>query len=79
MADWLRLSGKVDECKALPRGQPPPQKETHIVHVSSLLNNTFVTLTDLEGDVLTYASGGTLGLTGRGLQVPVVQQLLLLK
>ena len=57
----------MDECKALPRGQPPPQKETHIVHVSSLLNNTFVTLTDLEGDVLTYASGGTLGLTGRGL------------
>ena len=39
-------------------------QEKAIVHVSSLMNNTFVTLTTLEGDTLAWASGGTQGFKG---------------
>eukprot|EP00227_Mantoniella_beaufortii_P022285 CAMPEP_0197583378 /NCGR_PEP_ID=MMETSP1326-20131121/6320_1 /TAXON_ID=1155430 /ORGANISM="Genus nov. species nov., Strain RCC2288" /LENGTH=345 /DNA_ID=CAMNT_0043147597 /DNA_START=161 /DNA_END=1198 /DNA_ORIENTATION=- len=39
-------------------------QETAIVHVASLLNNTFVTLTNMDGDVLAWASGGTQGFKG---------------
>jgi small subunit ribosomal protein S11 len=40
------------------------KKETALVHVSSLLNNTFITLTTLEGSTLAWASGGTEGFKG---------------
>lgn len=39
-------------------------QESAIVHVSSLMNNTFVTLTTLDGDTLAWASGGTQGFKG---------------
>ena len=35
-----------------------------IVHVLSLLNNTFVTLTTLNGKTLAWSSGGTEGFKG---------------
>lgn len=35
-----------------------------IVHIQSTFNNTIVTITDKEGNVLTWASGGTEGFKG---------------
>lgn len=39
-------------------------QEKAIVHVKSLLNNTFVTLTTLDGKTLAWSSGGTQGFKG---------------
>ena len=35
-----------------------------IVHIQSTFNNTIITITDKEGNVLTWASGGTEGFKG---------------
>jgi len=40
------------------------RQEKALVHVLSLLNNTFVTLTTLDGKTLAWASGGTQGFKG---------------
>ena len=40
------------------------RKEKAVVHVLSLLNNTFVTLTTLDGKTLAWTSGGTQGFKG---------------
>ena len=34
------------------------------VHIHSTFNNTIVTITDLEGNVVSWASAGTLGFKG---------------
>ncbi|HDN97691.1 MAG TPA: 30S ribosomal protein S11 [bacterium] len=35
-----------------------------IVHIQSTFNNTIVTITDLDGNTITWASGGTVGFKG---------------
>ncbi|MGB9824401.1 MAG: 30S ribosomal protein S11 [Candidatus Hydrothermia bacterium] len=35
-----------------------------IAHIQSTFNNTIVTITDLKGNVITWASGGTVGFSG---------------
>ncbi len=35
-----------------------------IVHIHSTFNNTIVTVTDTDGNVITWSSAGTLGFTG---------------
>ncbi len=35
-----------------------------IVHIQSTFNNTIVTITDTRGNVITWASGGTVGFQG---------------
>ncbi|WP_448522940.1 30S ribosomal protein S11 [Pseudothermotoga sp.] len=46
-----------------------------IVHIKSTFNNTIVTLTDQDGAVLTWASGGTVGFEGTRKGTPYAAQL----
>jgi len=46
-----------------------------IVHIKSTFNNTIVTLTDLDGNTLTWASGGTVGFEGTRKGTPYAAQL----
>ncbi|MEJ5172151.1 MAG: 30S ribosomal protein S11 [Hydrogenothermaceae bacterium] len=46
-----------------------------IVHIQSTFNNTIVTITDKEGNVLTWASGGTEGFKGTRKNTPYAAQL----
>ncbi|MEZ0322771.1 MAG: 30S ribosomal protein S11 [Hydrogenothermaceae bacterium] len=46
-----------------------------IVHIQSTFNNTIVTITDKEGNVLTWASGGTEGFKGTRKSTPYAAQL----
>ena len=46
-----------------------------IVHIKSTFNNTIVTLTDLDGNTLTWASGGTAGFEGTRKGTPYAAQL----
>jgi small subunit ribosomal protein S11 len=45
-----------------------------IVHIQSTFNNTVVTVTDLEGNTLVWASGGTLGFKGSRKGTPFAAQ-----
>ena len=57
-------------------GKPGPKKKLRkgvtkgIVHVSSTFNNTMVTITDLNGETISWASAGTSGFKGARKSTP---------
>ncbi len=60
-----RRGAKKREKRIVPHG---------IVHIKSTFNNTIVTVTDLEGNTLVWASGGTLGFKGSRKGTPFAAQ-----
>ena len=52
--------------KSVPRGQ---------AHVHATFNNTIVTMTDPQGNVVNWASGGTVGFKGSRKSTPFAAQL----
>jgi len=44
-------------------------------HIRSTFNNTIITITDLNGDVITWTSGGTVGFKGSRKSTPYAAQL----
>lgn len=48
---------------------------TGIAHIQSTFNNTIVTITDMNGNVLTWASAGTIGFKGTKKGTPFAAQL----
>ena len=68
---------KPDE-KAAPRkgGRKRERKEVRvgIAHVQATFNNTLITITDLEGNVVSWASAGTLGFKGSRKGTPFAAQ-----
>lgn len=45
-----------------------------IVHIQSTFNNTIITITNLTGDTLTWASAGSLGFKGSRKNTPFAAQ-----
>jgi small subunit ribosomal protein S11 len=45
-----------------------------IAHIKATFNNTIVTITDTNGDVLTFASAGTVGFKGSRKSTPFAAQ-----
>ena len=41
-----------------------------VAHISSTFNNTIITITDVEGNVVSWASSGTLGIKGSKKSTP---------
>jgi len=60
-----RRGGKKREKKNVPQG---------VVHIKSTFNNTQVTVTDLDGNVLVWTSGGSLGFKGSRKGTPFAAQ-----
>ena len=58
--------GRRRERRSIPQG---------IAHVQSTYNNTIVTITDPEGNVVAWASGGTAGFKGNKKGTPFAAQL----
>ena len=61
-------------------GRRPKRRErknvTHgVVHIKSSFNNTIVSITDLEGNVLSWASAGNAGFKGSRKSTPFAAQL----
>ena len=48
---------------------------TGIVHVQSTFNNTIVTITDLQGNTISWASAGNVGFKGSRKSTPFAAQL----
>jgi small subunit ribosomal protein S11 len=67
---------------AVPAKKPTPKKgkkeKRHVVHgvahVQATFNNTHITITDLEGNVVSWASAGTLGFKGSRKGTPFAAQ-----
>ena len=59
-------------------GKKPKKEKKHVVHgiihVYASFNNTHVTITDLEGNVVTWSSAGTLGFKGSRKGTPFAAQ-----
>ena len=45
-----------------------------IVHIKSTFNNTIITITDMNGDVICWESGGTIGYKGSRKSTPFAAQ-----
>ncbi|MBM3662530.1 MAG: 30S ribosomal protein S11 [Actinobacteria bacterium] len=66
--------------KTPPGGRRPKKRErknvTHgVVHIKSSFNNTIVSITDLQGNVLSWASAGNAGFKGSRKSTPFAAQL----
>ena len=49
--------------------------QTGIAHIASTFNNTIVTITDLQGNTLSWASAGNVGFKGSRKSTPFAAQL----
>ena len=61
-----------------PSGKKSKKEKRHVVHgiahIHASFNNTHVTITDLEGNVVTWSSAGTLGFKGSRKGTPFAAQ-----
>src|SRR2546430_5508818 len=65
---------------AKPKAKKPRRKEKKNIahgqaHIKSTFNNTIVTITDLEGNTLSWASAGNVGFKGSRKSTPFAAQL----
>ncbi len=66
--------------KPKPAGRRPRKKDrktvtTGVVHIKSSFNNTIVSITDTEGNVISWASSGGVGFKGSRKSTPFAAQL----
>src|SRR2546430_17513760 len=66
--------------KPKPGGRRPRKRERKnisygVAHIKSTFNNTIVTITDLEGNTLSWASAGNVGFKGSRKSTPFAAQL----
>ena len=66
--------------KPKPAGRRPRRKDrknvtTGVVHIKSSFNNTIVSITDTEGNVIAWASSGGVGFKGSRKSTPFAAQL----
>ena len=66
MAGVKRAGRKRKERKNIERGA---------AHISSTFNNTIVTITDVEGNTISWSSAGTLGFRGSRKSTPFAAQM----
>ena len=66
--------------KAAPGGRRPRKRERKnvsvgVVHIKSSFNNTIVSITDTEGNVISWASSGGVGFKGSRKSTPFAAQM----
>jgi small subunit ribosomal protein S11 len=59
------------------RGKPKEKKNIAqgVVHIQSTFNNTIVSITDVKGDLVSWASAGTVGFKGTKKGTPFAAQM----
>ena len=62
-----KKEGKKKEKKHVPLG---------IAHIKATFNNTIISISDLEGNILVWGSGGTVGFKGSRKSTPFAAQLM---
>ena len=66
---------KANEKKVVKRRRERKNVEKGAVHIRSSFNNTMVTVTDLQGNALSWASSGGLGFRGSRKSTPYAAQM----
>ena len=66
---------KATAKKVVKRRRERKTVETGAVHIRSSFNNTMVTITDLQGNALSWASSGGLGFRGSRKSTPYAAQM----
>jgi small subunit ribosomal protein S11 len=66
--------------KPKPGGRRPRKRERRnvshgVAHIKSSFNNTIITITDLQGNVLSWASAGNVGFKGSRKSTPYAAQM----
>ncbi len=63
--------------RAKGRGRKKPKKNIPygIAHIKATFNNTIITITDLDGNTIAWASAGTIGFKGSRKSTPFAAQL----
>src|SRR5207302_517178 len=66
--------------KPMPGGRRPRKRERKnvaygVAHIKSSFNNTIVSITDMEGNVLSWASAGNVGFKGSRKSTPFAAQM----
>ena len=70
------MAGKVQAKKATTRKRKERKKvEKGQAHIHSSFNNTIVTITDVQGNTLSWASSGGLGFKGSRKSTPFASQM----
>ena len=72
--------GKGNMAKPKPGGRRPRRKERKniaygVAHIKSSFNNTIVTITDPDGNVVAWASAGNVGFKGSRKSTPYAAQM----
>ena len=65
------------QAAAAARNKPKARKNiaVGVAHISSTFNNTIITLTDVKGEAISWASAGTVGFKGTKKGTPFAAQL----
>ena len=58
-----------------PRKRDRKNVSTGVIHIKSTFNNTIVSITDLQGNVISWASSGAVGFKGSRKSTPFAAQL----
>ena len=66
---------KVAAKKVIKKRRERKNIEKGAVHISSTFNNTIITITDVEGNAISWASAGELGFKGSRKSTPYAAQL----
>lgn len=66
---------KPEQPDPKPRKRLSREVPRGIAHIKSTFNNTIITITDTEGNVVSWASGGTAGFKGSRKSTPFAAQL----
>ena len=66
---------KANAKKVVKRRRERKNVEKGAVHIRSSFNNTMVTVTDLQGNALSWASSGGLGFRGSRKSTPYAAQM----
>src|ERR671923_2473140 len=78
MAEPAKAASAAAPAKPAAAGKKAKKEKRHVVHgiahVHASFNNTHVTITDLEGNVVTWSSAGTLGFKGSRKGTPFAAQ-----
>ena len=69
------MAAKVQAKKAVKRRRERKNIEKGAAHICSTYNNTIVTLTDVDGNALSWASAGELGFKGSKKSTPFAAQM----
>jgi|TARA_B110000444_G_C18680277_1_gene519371 small subunit ribosomal protein S11 len=65
MVQKIKKSGTKKDKRAIPLG---------VVHIQSTFNNTIVTISDIKGDTISWASAGSTGFKGARKSTPFAAQ-----